>query len=38
MLHGTINEQGSCLDVRYDISEKTNIFHMFPVNLLPLVS
>ena len=32
MLHGTINEQGNCLDVRDDISEKNtffDIFHMF---------
>ena len=30
MLHGIINEQGNCLDVRADISEKrNNIFHMF---------
>ena len=31
MLHGIINEQGNCLDVRDDISEKKNIFHMFPI-------
>ena len=29
MLHGIINEQGNCLDVRDDISEKKNHFHMF---------
>ena len=28
MLHGIINEQGHCLDIRGDISEKINIFHM----------
>ena len=28
MLHGIINEQGNCLDVRDDISEK-NYFHIF---------
>ena len=30
MLHGIINEQGHLLDVRDDISEKMNIFRMFP--------
>ena len=32
MLHSMINEQGNCLDVRDDISEKKyyfDIFHMF---------
>ena len=29
MLHGIIYEQGNCLDVNDDISEKMNIFHMF---------
>ena len=29
MLHGIINEQGNCLDVRGDISEKKTIFHTF---------
>ena len=29
MLHGIINEQGNCLNVRDYISEKKNIFHMF---------
>ena len=29
MLHCIINEQGNCLKVRYDISEKNTIFHMF---------
>ena len=29
MLHGTINEQGSGLDVRDDISEKMNNLHTF---------
>ena len=33
MLHGIINEQGNCLDVRDDISEKMNIFRVFPMNL-----
>ena len=28
MLHGIINEQEYCLDVRDGISEKMNIFHM----------
>ena len=37
MLHGIINEQGNCLDVRDDISEKNiifDIFHMFPYKSL----
>ena len=29
MLYGIINEQGNCLDIRDDISEKNTIFHMF---------
>ena len=30
MLHGMINEQGHCIDVRYDISEdKKNSFTCF---------
>ena len=29
MLHGIINEQGNCLDVRDGISEINTIFHMF---------
>ena len=29
MLHGTVNEQGYCLDERDDISEKMNLFQMF---------
>ena len=29
MLHGMINEQGHCLDVREDISERKWIFYMF---------
>ena len=37
MLHGIINEQGNCIDVTDDISEKNTIFHIFPINLKPLV-
>ena len=29
MIHGIIHEQGNCLDVRDDISEKMIIFHSF---------
>ena len=29
MLHGVINEQGNCLEVRDDISGEKTIFHMF---------
>ena len=29
MLHGIINEQGNCLDVRDDISYKNEHFRMF---------
>ena len=29
MLHGIINEQRHCLDVRDDISEKKCLFYMF---------
>ena len=29
MSHGIINEQGHVLDVRDDISEEINVFHMF---------
>ena len=29
MLHSMINEQGNCLDVRDDISEKNTIFDIF---------
>ena len=32
MLHGIINEQGNCLDVRDDISEKNTVFKCFPIN------
>ena len=32
MLHGIINEQEYCRNVRDGISEKTNIFHMFSYN------
>ena len=28
MLHGIINEQGKCLDIRSDISEKNTIFQV----------
>ena len=31
MLRDIINEQGHWLDVRNDISEKMNIFRMFPI-------
>ena len=34
MFHGIINEQGNCLEVRDDISEKNPIFHMFSYNSL----
>ena len=34
MLHGIINEQGNCLDVRDDISGKMNIFHIFSYEFL----
>ena len=34
MLHGMINEQGHCLDVRDDISEKNEYFYMFSSKLL----
>ena len=33
MLHGIINEQGNCLDVRDDISEKINILTCFTINI-----
>ena len=33
MLHGIINEQGNCLGVRDDISEKILFFTSFPINL-----
>ena len=29
MLHGIMNEQGNCLEVRDEISEKNTIFHKF---------
>ena len=29
MLHGITNEQGNCMDVRDDTSEKILFFHMF---------
>ena len=29
MLHGTINKQGECLDVRDDISERFFFLHVF---------
>ena len=33
MLHGIMNEQENCLEVRDDISEKNTIFTCFPFNL-----
>ena len=33
MLHGIKNEEGNCLDVRDDISEKKNVFTCLPINL-----
>ena len=33
MLHGIINEQGNCLDVRDYISEKILFLTSFPVHL-----
>ena len=33
MLHGVINEQGNCLDVRDEFSEKMKMFTRFPINL-----
>ena len=33
MLHGMINEQGRCLDVRDDISGENEFFTCFQVNL-----
>ena len=38
MLHGIMNEQRYCLDVRDDILEKQVLFFTwFPINLKPLV-
>ena len=34
MLHDIINEQGTSIDVRVDILEKMNIFHMFSYKFL----
>ena len=33
MLHGIMNELGSFLEVRDDISEKIQFFTCFPINL-----
>ena len=33
MLHAIINEQGNCLDVVDDISEKMIFFTRFPINI-----
>ena len=38
MLHGMIDEQGHCFDVRNDISEKLNIFYMFSCKSLVSVA
>ena len=37
MLHGMINEQGNCLDVRDDILEKILTLTCVSINLQPLV-
>ena len=37
MLHGILKEQGNCLDVRDEISEK-GVFLIVPINFQPLVS
>ena len=33
MLHAIINEQGNCLDVRYDISEEMIFYTRFPISI-----
>ena len=33
MLNGEINEQGNCLDVKYDILEKKYCFEQFTTNI-----
>ena len=37
MLHGIKSEQEHCLYLRDGVSERMNIFYMFPLNLLSLV-
>ena len=37
MLHGIMNEQEYCIYVRYRVSERMNIFYMFPLYLLSVV-
>ena len=38
MLHGILNEQGNCLDIRDAISENHILFFIcLPINLWPLV-
>ena len=37
MLHGIMSEQEYCLYMRDSVSERINIFYMFPINLLSLV-